>query len=58
MGFKSDAFEWLSWLVRLVAQEAGVEASPGSLFTWIAPLTIIPFTAEGWRTASWGYPAS
>jgi hypothetical protein len=36
-------------------KKLGVLESPGSLFTCVAPLTIIPFTAEGRRRLRNGF---
>ena len=48
MGLKLDVLEctYLD-LPVLWNKKLGVLESPGSLFTCVAPLTIIPFTAEG-----------
>ena len=47
MGLKSDVLEQLFDLPGSWNKKLGVLESPSSLFTCVAPLTVIPFTAEG-----------
>ncbi len=49
--FSSDRLD----LPGLWNKKLGVLESPGSLFTCVAPLTIIPFTAEGRRRQRNGF---